>query len=80
MPEITHEIKKHLGVISENERGWRKELNWVSWNERDPKVEIREWSDDYSKLGKGTTFTNEEAEKLREILNSIDLKKISKNI
>jgi len=79
MPEITHEIKKHFGVLSENPRGWRKEVNLVSWNDRDPKIEIREWSEDYSKLGKGTTFLVEEVEKLKEILNSIDLKKVPKS-
>ena len=73
MPEITHEIKKHFGVLSENERGWRKEVNYVSWNDKEPKVEIRDWSDDYSKLGKGVTFTAEELTNLKQILDSIDL-------
>jgi len=77
MPEITHEIVKHYGVLSQNDRGWRKEVNFVSWNERDPKVEIREWSEDYSKLGKGITFTKDEVINLTEILNSIDLKEIA---
>ena len=77
MPEITHEIKEHYGVLSENARGWRKEVNRVSWNEREPKLEIREWSDDYSRLGKGVVFTADEVAKLKEILNSIDLKQLS---
>ena len=77
MPEITHEIVKHYGVLSQNDRGWRKEVNCVSWNEREPKVEIREWFEDYSKLGKGITFTTEEIVALYNILDSMDLKEIA---
>ena len=30
--EVTFEIKEHIGVISENNKGWTKEVNLVSWN------------------------------------------------
>ncbi len=78
MPEIKHEIKKHIGILSENSKGWKKEVNYVSWNERTPKVEIREWSEDYERVGKGLTFTNEEVERLRDIFGAIDVKKLVK--
>ena len=45
--EFKFEITKELGVISENSKGWRKEFNMVSWNEREPKYDIREWSPDH---------------------------------
>ncbi len=73
MSEIKYEISKELGVLSENAKGWKKELNLVSWNERDPKYDIRDWSDGHEKLGKGVTLTGEEIKKLRDILNKIDL-------
>ncbi len=73
MSEIKYEIRKELGVLSENAKGWKKELNLVSWNERDPKYDIRDWSDGHEKLGKGITLTGEEVKKLRDILNEIDL-------
>ena len=37
MAELKYEIVEHIGVLSENARGWRKELNLVSWNDREPK-------------------------------------------
>ena len=68
MADIKFEIKKELGVLSENSRGWRKELNLVSWNDATPKYDIREWSPDHEKMGKGVTLTEEEFETLREIM------------
>lgn len=73
MSDIKYEISKELGVLSENAKGWKKELNLVSWNERDPKYDIRDWSEGHEKLGKGVTLTGEEVKKLRDILNKIDL-------
>ena len=33
MAEVKYEIKRHIAVLSTNERsGWRKEANIVSWN------------------------------------------------
>ena len=68
MADIKFEIKKELGVLSENSRGWRKELNLVSWNDAAPKYDIREWSPDHEKMGKGVTLTGDEFEKLKEIM------------
>ena len=44
MAELKYEIVEHIGVLSENARGWRKELNLVSWNDREPKYDIRDWA------------------------------------
>jgi len=73
MSDIKYEISEELGVLSENAKGWKKELNLVSWNERDAKYDIRDWSEGHEKLGKGVTLTGEEVKKLRDILNKIDL-------
>jgi hypothetical protein len=70
MPDITHDIQKHYGVLSEEKGGWKKELNLVSWNGRNPKLDIRDWSPDHEKMGKGITFTREEAAKLLELLTA----------
>ena len=59
MADIKYEIKKEIGVLSENAKGWRKELNLVSWNGAAPKYDIREWAPDHEKMGKGTTLTAE---------------------
>lgn len=69
--EITFEINKNLGVLSENPNGWQKELNLVSWNGRKPKYDIREWSPDHTRMTKGITLNDEEIETLRNILEKI---------
>lgn len=66
MADIKFEILKEIAVLSENSKGWRKELNLISWNEREPKYDIRDWSPDHSKMGKGVTLTQEEYDKLSE--------------
>lgn len=60
MAEFKYEIVKELGVISEGSRGWSKELNLVSWNDKDPKFDIRDWAPDHEKMGKGVSLTEEE--------------------
>ena len=66
--ELKYEIAEELGVLSENEKGWRKELNLVSWNEREPKYDIRDWNPTHERMSKGITLTKEEAQALYEIL------------
>lgn len=68
MAEITFEIVKHLGVLSESAKGWKKEVNKVSWNGRDAKYDIREWDPDHIKMGKGITLSDDEWEKLKSII------------
>lgn len=69
MAEITYDIVKELGVISEDAKGWTKELNLISWNERDPKFDIRSWNPDHTRMGKGISLTEEEMQKLVELFN-----------
>jgi hypothetical protein len=71
MTEFKFEIVQELGVISENSKGWRKELNLVSWNGAEPKYDLREWAPQHEKLGKGVTFTKEEALKLKAVLETL---------
>ena len=73
MAELKYEITEYLGVLSENAKGWTKELNKVSWNEREPKYDLREWSPDHTRMGKGVTLTDEEVEVLRKILNGEEI-------
>jgi hypothetical protein len=73
MAEIKYEIKETLGVLSENNKGWSKELNLISWNDREAKFDIRDWAPEHEKMGKGLTLSKDELIKLREILNDMDL-------
>lgn len=69
MNQINYEIKEHIGIISENKNGWTKELNLVSWNDNDPKYDIREWDPKHEKMSRGITLTEEEAYELSIILS-----------
>ena len=73
MSEIKYEIVKKIGVLSTSSKGWAKELNLVSWNDREPKYEIREWSPDGLTMGKGVTLTKEEVLALRGLLDGLDV-------
>ena len=73
MAEFNYEIMEELGVLSESSSGWTKELNLISWNGRPPKFDIRDWSPEHEKMGKGITLSNEDIKSLREILKDVDL-------
>jgi hypothetical protein len=73
MPDIKFEIKETLGTLSEGSKGWKKELNLISWNDKEPKLDIRDWDSEHVKMGKGVTLTIEELKKLRDILNEMKL-------
>ena len=73
MPDnIKFEIIETYGVLSETDKGWKKELNLVSWNDNAPKYDLRDWSENHERMGKGVTLTKEEVEKLKEILKKIN--------
>ena len=73
MADIKYEIVRKIGVISTSASGWAKELNLVSWNDREPKYDLRDWSADGSKMGKGVTLSKEELLTLRELLNGMEI-------
>ena len=73
MAELKFEITENLGTIGEGSKGWKKELNLVSWNDRKAKADIRDWDESHQKMGKGLTLTKEELKSLKSLLNSIDI-------
>lgn len=68
MAELKFEIKEHLAVLSENAKGWTKEVNRISWNDYPAKLDIREWSPDHTRMGKGVTLTDEEFDNLKKLI------------
>lgn len=70
--EFKFEVVKTIGVLSVGAKGWRKELNMVSWNDKPAKLDIREWSPDREKMGKGVTLSDEEVKELKRLLDEID--------
>ena len=73
--EFKYAIKEHVGVVAE-ERGYRTlELNLVSFNDAEPKFDLRRWvnKDGERTLGKGITMTGEQIRALRDLLNGLTL-------
>ena len=68
--DIKFEIINELGVISEGNKGWRKELNRITWNGGEPKYDIRDWAAKNEKMGKGITLTEQELRKLKELIDA----------
>jgi len=81
MSEVKYEIIKRIGVLSKSApalsrvegSGWTKEINLISWNDDDAIYDIREWSPDRKKRGKGVTLSKEELSTLKELLNKIEI-------
>ena len=70
--DFTFSIEKQIGVISQGKGGWQVELNLVSWSGREAKYDIRSWSPDHQKMGKGITMTQEELKTLAQIINPME--------
>ena len=66
--EFSYEIIKTIAVLSTSKSGWSKELSLVVWNGKEPKYDIREWSREHDKMGKGITLSDDAFAKLKEIL------------
>ena len=73
MADIKYDIVKEVGVVSESSTGWTKELNLISWNNREAKYDLRDWAPEHAKMGKGITLSVEELKELKNLLNSMDI-------
>lgn len=69
--EFSFNLTKPVAVLSENEKGYTKEVNYMSWNNADVKLDIRTWSADHKRCFKGITLSDEEGRKLYEALRRI---------
>lgn len=67
--EFKYEILNNIGTLSEN-GSWSKELNRISWNGKEPKYDLRDWSENHEKMGKGITLSEDELRKLKEIIDA----------
>ncbi len=69
---ITYKVEEKGGIISKTSNGWQKELNKVAWNDGEARFEIRSWSKDHQRMGKGISFTEDELVSLANILIGIN--------
>ena len=71
MSDFKFEIIQEMGILSESRSGWTRELNLVSWNGAEAKYDIRDWSPEHEKMGKGISLNSVEIEKLKRILDKL---------
>lgn len=64
-------IYRHIGEISKLNNGWAKELNFISWSNREPVYDIRTWNENHTQYGKGVTITLKQMDTLKSLLNQI---------
>lgn len=69
--EIRYEIKQHIATLSES-NGYALEVNLISWNGADPKIDIRRWDKVRDRMQKGVTLTKDEAAALTEALKEME--------
>ena len=70
MKEIQYEIRQEIAVLSRSDSGYTKEINLISWNGKEPKYDIRSFSPNRERCGKGITLTETEAKQLLEALQA----------
>lgn len=66
-----HIVKNILTLPSDTK--YRKELNLVSWNDREPVYDLRGWDEGHTQMTKGVTFTKDELIYLKNLLGGITL-------
>ena len=71
MKEIQYEIVKEIAVLSKGDSGYTKEINLISWNGREPKYDIRSFSPNREKCGKGITLNADDAAGLLKALQIV---------
>ena len=64
------QIYAQIAALSDPNNGWTKELNLVSWNKRELVYDIRAWTEDHSRCGKGVTLTAGEMRRLKEAIQA----------
>jgi len=73
--DFTYEIKKTLATVKSDSDGWNLELNLISWSGRKPSYDLRKWSDNHEKMGKGVAMSEDEVillfSKAKDILKEI---------
>lgn len=65
--EVSYEVMNEIGEL-----GNGKKVRVVSWNGRESKIDIRQWTTDDNgneRCGKGICLTNDEAKNLIDVLS-----------
>ncbi len=73
MERKRYEIYKQFGGLSPYNNGWRKELNMVVWDNREPVYDIRTWNMAHTEYGKGVTMTAAQMHVLKNMINEMTI-------
>lgn len=68
MADFKYEIIKNYGKLPSDRGSWNLELNLISFNDRPAKLDLRQWPEDHSRMGKGLTFSQETLPELIALL------------
>lgn len=69
---ISYNILSHLGTLGHSSSGWSREVNIVSWNRRQPRLDIRDWSPQHTRMSRGIALNANETDNLKGILMSFN--------
>lgn len=72
---VQFEIIDHIATLSVSDTDWHKELNIISWNQAEPKYDIRSWKEGHSRVGKGVTLFEDEMVILSKAIKHLNLEK-----
>ena len=56
-------------MIEEQDKGWKREVNAVAWNSGIPRIDIRSWNPDHTKMSRGICVPIDEGKKLAGFLH-----------
>lgn len=68
--EFKYEITKHIATLSES-NGYTVEVNMISYNDKEPKLDIRKWDRNKDVMLKGISLSADEVKALVEALKEI---------
>ena len=71
-----YKIIYHIADLCKLNNGWKKELNVVQINNREPVYEIRSWNGEHTKMGDGITLTPTEMRQLKKICETMDFRAV----
>ena len=72
--DIKYDVLEECGELTARSNGDVVKLRYLSWNDRDPKYDIRAWSTDddgNEKCGKGIGLSGDELEELYNIIGKL---------
>lgn len=71
--DIHFNIVDAIGILSTATSGWTREVNIVSWNGSEARIDIRDWSPNHQRCSKGVRLNQEETKNLVKLLSAYDL-------